>query len=125
MPILDGGGKGVPTLDEEGGTYLGWGRGYLPWMGKGVPTLDRLCRGRYASCGFPQEEFRVNLFYVNKLSLVVQVNNLPKMGKWLLCLKCALKLKAKINYFEKLKEIEYFFIKLGKPGVFRCSGKVA
>ena len=20
-------------------TYLGWGRGYLPWLGEGVPTL--------------------------------------------------------------------------------------
>ena len=22
------------------GTYLGWGKEYLPWRGKGVPTLD-------------------------------------------------------------------------------------
>ena len=32
--------EGVPTLDGGAGTYLGWGRGYLPWMGEGVPTLD-------------------------------------------------------------------------------------
>ena len=74
IPTLDG--EGVPTLDGEGGTYLkceggtylAWregvltlnrGMGYLPWMGARVPTLDRLCRGWYKSCGFPQEGFFV------------------------------------------------------------------
>ena len=30
---------GISTYLRLGGTYLGWGRGYLPWM-EGVPTLD-------------------------------------------------------------------------------------
>ena len=35
------------------------------WMGVPPPTpeqvcLDRLCRGRYLSCGFPQEDFLVD-----------------------------------------------------------------
>ena len=48
-----GRGEGAPTFD--------WGlRGCLPWTGGGVPTLDRLCRRRYASCGFPQENFLVS-----------------------------------------------------------------
>ena len=31
----------VQLLAEGRGTYLGWGRGYLPWMEEGVPTLDK------------------------------------------------------------------------------------
>ena len=50
---------GVPTLTRS--AYPGWGiptldEGYLSWLGR-VPTLDRLCRGLYASCGFPLEDF--------------------------------------------------------------------
>ena len=33
-------GEGVPTLDRIGGTYLEWERGYLPQIGEGVPDLD-------------------------------------------------------------------------------------
>ena len=40
----------MPLLN--GGNYLGWD--------EGVPTLDRLCCRRYASGGFPQEDFLVN-----------------------------------------------------------------
>ena len=42
IPTLAGG-RGVPTLGYPpiliwlGGTYLGWGRGYLPW---GTPSPD-------------------------------------------------------------------------------------
>ena len=85
---------GVPTLDVAGGTYLTRGmypsqgvqtlgqgylswlgvptlaRGYLPWMGE--PTLDRLCRRRYASCGFLQENFLV--INVNKTSYYLPSN---------------------------------------------------
>ena len=32
-------GQGVSTLARGSGTYLGWGMGYLPWLG--VPTLGR------------------------------------------------------------------------------------
>ena len=71
-------GGGAPTLDRGKG-YLPWmgegvptfirGRGYLPWMGEGVPTLDRLCRGQYTSCGFPQEDLLVFVqFYFGKNS---------------------------------------------------------
>ena len=41
-----GRGEVVPTLARGGGTYLGQGRGYLPWPGGGVPTLAR-GRGTY------------------------------------------------------------------------------
>ena len=71
-------GEGVPTLNwggtylgqEKRGTYLGWGGEGVPTLdwgegipildGGGVPTLDRLFHGRYASCGFPQEDFLVD-----------------------------------------------------------------
>ena len=64
---------GIPTLDGEGGIYLGWGRqgvftldgggrGYLPWMGRGtylgwgggVPTLDRGGGGTYLGKVMPR-----------------------------------------------------------------------
>ena len=55
------GGKGyLPWM--RGGTYLGWGGGEeeaVPTLDQGVHTLDRLCRERYASCGFPQEDILV------------------------------------------------------------------
>ena len=64
---------GVPTLNWGvptwlGGTYLGCR--YLPWprgtyLGWGVSTLDKLCRGWYASCGFPQEDFLVLFVMLN------------------------------------------------------------
>ena len=68
-----GWGEGVPTLNGGGAavTYLGWGEGYLPWMvgrgyqpwmgGGGTYLGGRLCCGRYASCGFPQEDFLLDL----------------------------------------------------------------
>ena len=51
VPTLDGGGKGIPTLDG--------GRGEeVPTLDSGgLSTLDRLCRGWYVSCSFPQEDF--------------------------------------------------------------------
>ena len=61
-------GGGVHTLDGGRGSYLD--RGYLPCMGEGVPTLDRLCCGRYTSCGKPQEDFIVD----SALTLTLGVN---------------------------------------------------
>ena len=40
LSVTLGGREGIPTLDRGGGTYLGWGEGYLSWMGGGVPTFD-------------------------------------------------------------------------------------
>ena len=47
-----------PCLPVPRGTYLGWGRGNLPWMGEyllwmGVPTLDR---DTYLGMGVPTLE---------------------------------------------------------------------
>ena len=64
--IFKDGWRGVPTLDGErapalnggGGTYIGWGRGSLPWIGERVTTLDggggtylRWGRGTYLRWG--------------------------------------------------------------------------
>ena len=71
VPTSDG--ERVPTLDGAGATYIGRGRGYLPWTegvptldGGGVPTLDRLC--------FPQEDFLVlDLFLLRNVCTTVYV----------------------------------------------------
>ena len=52
-------GKILPGWDvyppaEMGYPRLGWGNYLLDRL-----YLDRLCRGRYSSCGFPQEDFLV------------------------------------------------------------------
>ena len=77
IPTLDGGylpwmedtylRQGVPTLDR--GYYLRPGvptldGRYLPWRGRSTylwDSLNRLFRVRYASCGFPHEDFLVHL----------------------------------------------------------------
>ena len=62
---------GGVTLELDGGTPCKDWMGLAPhgdWMGVASPRngwqLDRLCHGRYASCGFPQEGLLVNLIYL-------------------------------------------------------------
>ena len=50
---------------DGGGTYLDE-VAYLPWMGG--TYHGQVCRGRYTSCSFPQEDFLV----VNKIAKYVK-----------------------------------------------------
>ena len=81
VPTLDGvylPWIGGTYLGQGGGTYLGWG--YLTWQGGGIPTYlgwevrtlyvggGGLCCGRYASCGFQQEDFLVSIQFSTKIA---------------------------------------------------------
>ena len=71
IPVPD---VGTPIL-PDGGTPLGLDGGLPPPPRGNGWQLDRLCRGQYASCGFPQEDFLVvssiylETFLCNKILL--------------------------------------------------------
>ena len=74
------------------------GKGYLPQPGIGYSSpdrlcLDRLCRGWYASCGFPQEDFLVMFPMVQIADLCVGPENNILFGTWVSSLGLKLKVR--------------------------------
>ena len=60
--------EGVPHALARTGLGLSPAR-----TGLGYPPQDWLCRGRYSSCSFPQEDFLVNFTFVDASSLEISV----------------------------------------------------
>ena len=74
--------------NHDGGTPWPWMSTPSPSHGWDTPSpqdrlcLDRLCRGQYASCGFPQENFLVTCFKI-PLSQIICFCKLYPFVDWL------------------------------------------